>query len=883
MLTFRKLWRRVRALVAGQRLDRELDEELGFHLEMEAAKLRQSGLDPAAARRRARVEFGPVQRFREETRDVRGLNRLDDLIRDLRHGARALARRPGFTAVVLLTLGVGVGGSAAIYGAVDGILLTPLPYPDAERVMAVWQHDRKNGIERQEVAPANFLDWRERSRSFGALAAMEPFGLDWRRPEGPLYLPTWLVYERFFEVLGTAPLLGRTFRPDEHVSGRGDVVVLGFGIWRAHFAGDRGIVGRVLTLDGKPTTVVGVMPEGFALPSDDVVWAPKVLAGWESQSRRANFYSVVGRLRDGVTLAQARAELGAIAGQLESEHPPTNADIGVTLVPLPEQIVGGARGALYLLLGAVGLVLAVVVANIASLQLARAASREREFAVRSALGAGRGRVTRLLAAESFVLAALGTGLGFGLARLALAGIRALAPAGLPRVAELQADAQVLGFAALVSALVTLSTGALPAMLASGTRLLTSLAEGGRGSTSGRLVSRVQGALVVLQVGLSLVLLIGAGLLVKSFVSLLGEERGFRTEGVVTLTTQSWGYYPQPADRVNFVREVTERLARAPGVRAAGMASAVPLMETIGAEQAPLAVEGAPPLAAGETPPMASYAAVSGELFEALGIPLRRGRIFDSRDRADALRVALVNEAFARRYFPGQDPIGKRIAVGRTQNGPPPWLEIVGVVGDVRRSALHEEAAPAVYFHHPQSPTGANAFVVWGDGRPAQLLERTKGVVWEVNPDIPVNHEFAMSELVGASVRDRSFLLAILGGFAAMALGLAAAGIFGLMSYATGQRTREIGLRMAFGAERGQVLGLVLRRGAALAGLGIATGLASALGVTRLLEAMLYRVTPFDPVTFATGAAVLLGTALVATWYPARRAASIDPITALRED
>lgn len=883
MLTLRKLRRRVQALFSRGRLDDELDEELQVHLELEVARLRGEGLEPGEARRRALAEFGGVTRIREETKDARGLRPLEDLGRDLRLGLRSLLRRPAFTTVVLLTLGVGVGGSAAIFGAVDGILLTPLPYPQAERVLAVWQHDRKTG--RDEVAPANFLDWRERSSAFERLTAMEPFGLDWQKPEGPVYLPTWLVYEGFFDVFGTPPLHGRTFRDDEHAQGRGDVVVLGYRLWQSRFAGANDVLGRVLALDGRPHTVVGVMPDGFAMPSDEAVWAPKVLAGWEKQSRTSNFYFVFGRLRAGVSVAEAESDLRGVAAGLSREFPRTNADVGVAVVPLPEQMVGRARKALLLLLGAVGLVLAVVTASVASMQLARAASREREFAVRSTLGAGPGRVARQLLAENLLLAGFGTGLGFALARLALDGIRALAPEDLPRVSELRADGDVLLFAACVSLLTVLSTGLFPVLIAARAQLQSGLVQGGRGATGGRVLARAQGALVVFQLCTSLVLLIGAGLLIRSFVSVLRQERGFRSDGVVAVTVQSWSYYPKPPDRAAFVRDVVDRLSALPGVKAAGMTSSLPLFETIGAEQAPLTIEGAPPPAPGENAPLVHYTIATGGLFETLSIPLRQGRAFDARDDAKAAPVALVNEAFVRWHFPGEDPLGKRIALGGSasrQQGPV-MREVVGVVGDVRRFALHEEARPGVYVPHAQMPTGANAFVVWGQARPSDLLGLTRRALWQLNPTIPIYRETTMAELVGASVRERRFLLALLSGFAAMALGLAAAGLFGLMSYLTGQRTREFGVRMALGAARSQLLSLVLKRGIALAAAGIAIGLLGALALTRVLAGLLYNVTPLDAATFAGSAAVLLATAVAASFYPAWRAATTDPIGALREE
>ncbi len=886
MRTLHKLVRRIQALFAGRRLDQELDDELQLHIEMQTRKLTDQGLNPAEARRRALIDFGGLERFRDDARDARGVRPFEDFVRDLRLGLRAFLRRPGFTVMVLLILSVGIGGSAALFGAVNGILIRPLPYPDAQRIVAVWQKDRKTDGDRKEFSPANFLDLRERSRSFEHVTAIEPFGLDWESPEGPVYLPTWLVYEGFFDLFGTRPILGRTFRLDEHASGRGDVVVLGYRIWKTRFAGDEGIVGRVLKLDGRPHVVAGVMPESFAIPGDDAVWAPKVLAGWEKQSRTSQFYSVFGRLRPGVTIDDAEAELSVIAAQLAGEHPRPDADLGMTVVPLPEQVVGGLRRAMLLLLGAVAFLLAVVIANVASMQLARAAGRQREFAVRGALGARRGRMVRQLLAENLLLAAGGAALGFAFAGVALEAARSLAPANLPRITELRADGTVLAFAAGLSILAVLSTGLLPALVATGVGLQRAIVQGGRGATRGRRIARVQGALVVFQLGLSLVLLIGAGLLVRSFVSILNEQRGFRTDSVVALTVQTWGYYPKESDRIQFAREVTGRLARLPGIRGAGMTSSVPLMETIGAEQAPFTIQGAVPAASDESPPLTQFTVATPGLFNALGIPLLKGRLFDDRDGSGSPAVVLVNDAFARRHFPGEDPLGKRIVLsGSVTRGlpEPPSREIIGVVGDIRRFALHEAARPGVYLPHAQLATGANAFIAWGSGGSGELLRQIKQVIWQINPGIPIYRETTMADLVGASVRERRFVLALLGGFALIALALAAAGIFGLMSYVIGERTREFGIRMTLGAAPAQVLALVLKRGMMLGLGGIALGVAAAAGLTRILAGLLHGTTSLDPATFAGGAALLLAVALLASWWPASRASGIDPIEALREE
>lgn len=879
MIRLRKMLRRLRALAFRRRLERELDDELRFHLEMETDKRRREGLADREARRRARLAFGSIERFREETRDARGVRPLEDLARDLRLGARVLIERPGFTLVVLAILGLGVGGSAAIFGAVDGILLTPLPYPDPNRLVAVWEHDRVSGDDRIEVAPANFLDWRERSDAFEHLVSAEPYGFDWRRPEGAVPLQAWLVSEHFFETAGVPAFLGRTFRADEHFEGKAAVVVLGYDLWRTTFAADLDVVGRVLDLEGSPYEVIGVMPEGFALPDDGAVWAPKLWQGWEAESRTSNFYSAYGRLGAGVTLEQGQAEMDAIAAQLAGEHPGSNAAAGVALVPMAEQLLGRVRRALLLLLAAVGMFLLVVTANVASMQLARAAGRTREFALRGALGAGRFRVARELLVENLLLGTAGAVLGFGVAYLALGALRSLAPSGVPRVHELQADGDVLLFAILVSLGAVLATGLLPTAIAARTRLSTSLFEGGRTSSGGRWIGRVQAGLVVCQLGLSVMLLIGAGLLVRSFVSLLGEDRGFRTEGVVAGAVHAWDY---PAvDRVAFTSRVIERLQSSTGVAAAGMTSSLPLLEAIGADQGDLAFPEQP-LGPDESAPRVHYSGVTPGYFEVMGIPLLRGRLLDSRDGPADLPVALVDEAFVEQYWgPGVEPLGRRFAL--SSQGPPLAREVVGVVGNVRGEALHLRPRPTVYIPHAQYPTGANVFVVLGRSAPENLLDLLARTVADANPLLPVSRAISLPDLVGGSVQERRFLMALLSGFAALALGLAAAGIFGLMSYTIAERTREIGVRIALGADRRTVVTMILRSSGALAAAGIGLGVLAARGLTRVLEGMLYAVDPLDPVTFVAGAVVLLLTALAASAVPALRAARTDPVRALQAE
>lgn len=880
MLTPGQIFRRLRALWRRDQLERDLEDELDFHLQMTAESRIAHGETPQSARLGAGRELGPVLELKDRVRDARGLRPVEDLLTDLRLAWRGLARRPAFTAAGVITLALGVGGVTAVSGAIHDILLTPLPFAQPDRLVVVWEFDERRSAS-QEVSPGNFLDWRARTTSFENLVAVEPFGLDWISPDGPVTLSTWLVSEGFFQLLGVAPLAGRIFRSDEHDPGRGQVVVLGYALWQRMFGGDSSIVGRTLTLDREPFQVIGIMPRDFDLPyGNDAVWAPKVLEGWEATARASPFYTVIGRLRPDATLDRAQADLDRVASQLAREFPGSNGRLGARLVPLTEQLVGRTRSALLILLGAVGLVLLVAAANVVSLQLARGLDRAREFSVRVALGAGRWRMVRQLTTEAAALALLGSLLGFILSIVVLAVIRRLAPPELPRIDQLGVDGFVL-LVALLSGLLTTSLSALaPALWAARNHPAQGLGTAPRGVTASRAAGRWRAALVAAQFGLALVLLVGTGLLLRSFVSLLSEDRGFRTDRNLVVVTQAWSFFPTPPARAEFVRQASEAIAGIPGIEAVGMTSAIPLHESIGAEEGSVAIRGQP--AGPDGLPQVSVAVVTSGLFETLGIPLRGGRLFTPDDRQGTAPVMLVNQSFVRRHFAGGSGVGQRIAVafGRQEAVE---REIVGVVGDVRRHDLHEAARPTVYLPHAQAPTGAVGFVVRTAGEPRLMLEQVKRAIWSLNPQMPVASATTMDQLVGESLRERRFLLTLLALFALIGLGLAATGIFGTMSYVAAERTREIGVRMAFGADPRRVRWMVLSRAVRLAGAGVLAGLAGALLTGRLVEGLLYGVRPVDPVAFGGGILVLFGVALGAAWLPARRASRLDPVDALRSE
>src|SRR5687768_4816874 len=648
----------------------EVREEVAHHLEAMVDTLVARGMSPHEARIEALRRLGPLDGVHErlyyaaERREDRMHARewLESVLQDLRLAVRALRRSPAFALTAVATLALSVGATTTMFSAVDGVLLRPLPYPEPERLMAVLQHNRLKQ-EQTDVSPANFLDWHERSRSFAHLGYAEPFGFDIETPNGPETIPTWLVSDGFFQAVGSRPLLGRTPRPEEFVAGRERVVVLSHALWVARFGGDSAVLGRTINADRKPVTVIGVMGPAFKVPyNGDATsfWAPKVFDAGDRENRGSTYTEVVGRLRPHVSAADAEAELDAIARDLEREYPRTNANVEAAVVPLSESITGRVRRGLLVLFGAVGLVLLIACANLANLLLARASRRGRELAVRVALGAGRWRVVRYLLAESAVIALLGGALGAVLAHWGVQLIAALAPPEVPRLDAVHVDVRAVLFALGTAALTMMLFGLAPALSVSRPEARESLRA--RGGTSDRARNQLRRALVVGEVALSLVLLTGAGLLVRSLAILLDAEPGYRTDGVLSVAVQAWGDYPRPDQKVAYARDVTARLAALPGVEAAGSTSALPLASPIGRSFAPYTIVGAAPSSTGEQA-SARTTLVGGDYFQAIGIPVRRGRLFTTADDATSPPVVLVNEAFARRHWPTEDALGKRVMIG----------------------------------------------------------------------------------------------------------------------------------------------------------------------------------------------------------------------------
>ena len=803
---------------------------------------------------------------------------METLWQDLRYGARMLARSPGFTTVAVLSLALGIGANTAIFSVLHAVVLQPFPYHEPDRIVTLWQTHRKEGGRRDQVSVANFLDWQERSQSFEAMAILRPYGLDYTGGDYPESIRSWLVSRGFFQILGVDALIGRTLVPEDYKPGNDNVAVFSHGLWQRKFGAAPDVVGQRIVLDGEPFTVVGVMPPEFAFPDKHEIWAPFIVTEATRQTVHGAFLDAVARLKPGVTLAQAQAEMDAIAAQLRHEHPRRNEDVGVAVVPLPEQVIGHVRPALLLLLGAVGLVLLIACANVANLLVARSAQREQEFAVRTALGATRMRLMRQLLTESFLLAFLGGAGGLLLASWAASAIVSWGPSDLPRLDQVGLNPTVLGFGVAVSSLTAIVFGLIPALRLSPAEPFGSLKEGSRTAVGGRRQHRLRHVLVVGEVMVALVLLAGAGLLVRSFVRLMQVDLGFLPQRVLALQVFVFGgKYPDDRHRMQFFDDVLQRLASLPGVNSAGAASFLPFVDAQIEIKARFAVEGQPAPEPGQEP-LANVTIATPGYFRTMGIPLRRGRLFGELDNLDSAPVVLINETLARRYWPDEDPIGRRIALS---HGGVQTREIIGVVGDVRQYGLLGQPVSEVFLPLRQAPFGSMTLLVRSAGDPLDLLAATKTAVWAVDKDLPFWSSAPMTHLIADSVADRRGLLLLLGLFAAMALCLAVVGIYGVISLLTAQRTREIGVRLALGAQRRDVLWLVLGQGMKLTFAGVALGLIGAVLSTRLLSSFLYGVKPTDPLTLAVVAALLTVVALLACYVPARRATRVDPMTALR--
>jgi putative ABC transport system permease protein len=881
---------RLRALRGREAVIRDIDEEMRLHLEMEAEANIERGMPPDEARRAALMSFGNFDGARDGAYSVRGGGMVETLLQDMRYGARVLAKHKGFTAVAVLTLALGIGANTAIFSVVNELLLRPLPFPEAERLVMLWEVSPRSG-EQNVTSRANFLGWRGQGTVFDGMAAFSDRRLNLTGAGDPEEIPVQFASPELFRVLGVEPLFGRALTPDDARPGAPAVAVLGHGVWLRRFGGDPAVIGRPVMLNGAPHTVVGVLPAGFqwhvrqrsgtGKPAE--IWTVLEMPTEEGPGTRGRFLSVVARLKPGVSLERAEAEMKTISARLEEDAPRYNKGWGAQVIPLREQFVGNVRPALLILLGAVGFVLLIACANVANLMLSRAAAREKEIAVRTALGGCRWRIVRQLLTESLLLALLGSAAGLLLAWWGIEALAAISPRELVSLQGVGINLTVLAWTLGVSLLTGIVFGLAPALEATRLNLSDTLKEGGKGGGGQSARSgRLRNALVVAEVALALVLLVSAGLLVRSFARLRQVNTGFETENVLTMVVSlPSAKYKEDQQVVAFFREATERVRSLPGVRAAGVVNYLPLYGGLGARTV-FTIEGRPAPQPGREMELSTHVRVADTgYFAAMGIPLLRGRHFTDYETAEARRVVLISEAMARRHFPGEDPLGKRVSVQMFEKPTP--TEIVGVVGDVRYDSLTDEAQPTVYFPHPDLTYPFMTLVVRTAGDPAEMTPAVRREVRAIDPEQPVADVRTMNQVMADTVGRARFNTLLLALFAGLATLLAAVGIFGVMNYSVTLRTREIGLRMALGAQPARVLALVLRQGLLLTLAGVGLGLAGALALTRLMSSLLYGVEATDPVTFAAIALLLTLVSLLACYLPARRATRIDPLTALRHE
>ena len=809
---------------------------------------------------------------------------MNTLFKDIRYGVRSLLKHPGFTAIVVVTLAVGIGASSAIFSVVNTVLLRPLPYAQAERIVAI-QELTADG-KRVQVTPANFLDWRAQNTVFEQLAAILTRPANLALADQAERIDFAMTSANFFSVFGVQPESGRFFIPADEQAGHAPVIVVSHALWQKRFGGDASLVGKPITLDGSSYTVVGIAPAGFQYPDKTDVWVPPFRLAPTmnermdpTQVRGFGMLAAVALLRPGVSLAQASSEMETITARLRQQYPDTNNRRFNRVVSLHTHLVGETGAMLMLLFGAVSFVLLIACANVANLLLASAASRQKEMAIRTALGASRMRVIRQLLTESLMLAFAGGAMGLLLAIWGVALITKLLPHDFPRLAEINLDWRVLGFTLVASVLTGILFGLAPALQISKTDVQESLKESGRGASSSRRHNRLRNLLIVGEVALSVVLLVGAGLLFRSFLQLQSVNTGFTSQQVLTVQLSPAGSnYRRDADYISFYSQAMQRISAIPGVESVGAINTLPL------DKGPTAgfrIEGRPPLTIDKWPG-GNYRTVSADYFRAMNIPLVQGRAFNERDTETAPLVLIVNQALAARDFPNEDAVGKRINLGNMDpKGQPVWWEIVGVAANVRSLELREEATPEFYLSALQD-TFRNMFVVVRTSvEPTSVAASVRRAAAEVDKTAAVSDIKTMEHIVNDAVTQPRFNLFLLGLFSGIALLLSAAGIYGVTAYSVTQRTHEFGIRMALGAQVSDVLKMILRQGMLLISVGIAVGLLASFALTRLLRTLLFGVTVTDPLTFVAITLLLTLVALLACYIPARRATKVDPLVALR--
>jgi predicted permease len=869
------LWRN---LLHKERAEQELAEELQSYLELLIEVKVKEGLTPAEARRAALIEVGGVEQVKERVREVRMGQTVERVWQDVRFGMRMFRKNPGFTAIAIITLALGIGANTAIFSLVNALLLRPLPYAESEQLVLLAEKSREG--ERLAVPYPNFVDWRLRAQSFAGMAATGPQAFNLTGVDKPVRLRGRLVNWNFFQVLGVNPQLGRLFTEADDRYGTSRTVVLSHGFWQEHFGGEATVIGKGLLMNGETYTVIGVLPPGFEYFEATDVFTPigLLLAPNSNLADRGTSLSLyaVARLKPDVTVEQANSEMATLGTQLAQEYPKVNEGKSAQAERLQDSMSEPVRQSLWVLLAAVGFILLIACINVANLLLVRAADRQKEIAVRLALGAGRWRIARQWLTESVLIAGLGGACGLVIGRWMLDGLLGLAPPEIPHLSRVGLDKTVLLFTLGIAAVTSLLCGLLPALQASKADLHTALKEGGR-LTTGASRGGMRKALLIAEISLSLVLLVGAGLLVRSMYNLLHVDLGFNADHVLTMRLDlSGGKYTPGTARV-FYDECLARVGAVPGVRSAALTMSLPIEGSYW--DSPFIASGKPVPPRADLPDSA-YLSVSANYFETMGIRLLQGRLFTAADTPESAPVAVINETLARRMWPGENPIGKHVKQGFPE-GDTPWREVIGVVNDIKLNGLERATSMQTYLLFAQVPKTSLGLVVRTHINPLLVAASVEQAIHAIDKDLPVYAIWTMDQLLDNSLAQRRLTLVLLASFAALALVLAVVGIYGVISYAVRQRTHELGIRTALGATPRDVLKLILSQGLELTLVGVAIGVLAAFALTRWMESLLFSVRPTDPLTFGVIAGVLLAVSLLACYIPARRATKVDPLVALR--
>jgi predicted permease len=873
----KRIWLKIRALLHRKQLDRDLEDEFAFHMAKSAEKNRDHGLDAEEAGYAARRKFGNETSVKERSREMWTFTSIEGLLRDVQIGLRMLRKSPGFTLVAILTLALGIGANSAIFSVVDAMLLRPLPYPQPERLVRIWESSLKLDSPRNVVNPANFMDWRDQSKSFEAMAAIAVGDRNISVDGRPMALPGLNVSPEFFSILRVPPLIGRTFVPEDGTSGHEQVVILSYQLWRSQFGANPSIVGQKVQVDGLPCTVIGVMPSTFSFPKlKPELWTPMVLVRNED-STRGRYMTVVARLKPGVTLEQARQDMVRVAALTVQLRPDFNRNWSANVVPMLQDATFAVSRPLWVLLASVGFLLLIACANMANLLLMRGTGRLREIAVRSALGAARSRLIQQLLVESFLLSLAGMAAGLLFANLGLHGLLALIPQNnpLPRSEPISIDARVFVFTFLATLLTAALFGLLPALRLSRTDPQEALAQGTlRSGVGGQLMLRR--SFVIAEVALALLLCIGAGLTLRSFARLVSVDPGFSAEHLVTMHIwTSPSRYSDDLKRSQYIQQILTEIRNSPGVEAASSVHFLPLTDKISGSC--FASIDQPPATSADSPD-AQFLIVSSDYFKTMGTPVLSGREFDDRDRFDGPPLAVVNQAFVRKFSPNQSILGRQFNVCWTLVKP---VEIVGVVADARQSGPQDNPEPTIFLCNAQAPMYFASFVVRSQGDPRQIMRSAELAIHRVDPDQAVSDLQTMDSVFSDSVSSPRFQMVLLLVFAVIALSLAVIGVYGVVSHSVSQRTQEIGIRVALGARSAQLARMVVGEALLLSIIAVAIGLAGSLALTRLMKTLLFEVSPTDAATlFAASVGVLL-VATASAVLPARRAISVDPMTALR--